>query len=275
MKSTIVSIAVLLIALAPPLATESQGAEPAATALSALALPSATVSAITTTANVAGDPAVLATTTFASIRYRPRRARVRDRYHDSYDTQGFAQVHGGAFDPDGDPSSAAMFGLRAGSSIDERVQLGLGIDWSHRSDRHSIRVSSADLPGGGTSERRLELSRSNSDLMPIMAFLQVSPAGNVGFTPYLGIGGGYELLFVSAEDFETGDNFDATYGGWGWQAWVGAAFPLSGNVRLNGEIFTNQSEVSRDVDDPLSGLTYREIVDVDGAGFRAGLSWGF
>jgi len=44
---------------------------------------------------------------------------------------------------------------------------------------------------------------------------------------------------------------------------------------LNAEVFTNRAELSRDVDDPGSGLKYKEVVDGDGAGFRLGLNWGF
>ena len=39
--------------------------------------------------------------------------------------------------------------------------------------------------------------------------------------------------------------------------------------------FYNYAEVGRDVDDPAGGLTYRELVDANGAGMRFGLSWGF
>ena len=82
------------------------------------------------------------------------------------------------------------------------------------------------------------------------------------------------MLFLSAEGVQPEDNFDATYGGWGWQVWGGAAMPLSGRTRLNAEVFLNNSELDRDIDDPQSGAT-REVVPMDGVGMRFGLSWGF
>jgi len=132
-----------------------------------------------------------------SIYYRPRH-RYREREHfterNSHAT-GFSQIHGGFFDPEGDLSSAALFGFRAGGLIDDHVQLGLGLDWSHRSDRQSEVISQEPLPGGGTSEVRRLLARSSSNLFPMMAFLQIAPGGGLPVVPYFGIGGGYEVLF--------------------------------------------------------------------------------
>ena len=54
----------------------------------------------------------------------------------------------------------------------------------------------------------------------------------------------------------------------------GAKIPLSGRASVLGEIFLNQSEPHRDVDDPVTGQTFREIVKVNGFGMRFGLSWG-
>ena len=212
-----------------------------------------------------------------SVYYRPRH-RYREREHfterNSHAT-GFSQIHGGFFDPEGDLSSAALFGFRAGGLIDDHVQLGLGLDWSHRSDRQSEVISQEPLPGGGTSEVRRLLARSSSNLFPMMAFLQIAPGGGLPVVPYFGIGGGYEVLFLSAEDFQTHEKFDGTFGGWGWQGWAGAALPLSGASKLAAEVFVNRSEVERDVDDPASGETFHQVVNMDGVGLRVGLNWGF
>ena len=85
----------------------------------------------------------------------------------------------------------------------------------------------------------------------------------------------WQVLFLNAEDFSTGEEFDATFSGWMWQLYGGVQFPLSGNARLLGEAFLHQGDAEREVDDVLTGATYREIVDLDGAGMRFGLSWGF
>lgn len=211
----------------------------------------------------------------ASIRRRPRdRWRERDRGTSRYGS--FSQIHGGFFDPEDESSTGALFGFRGGTAVDEHIQLGVGFDWSHRSDRSTAVVSQEPLPGGGTTVRRLELARSSSDLLPFMAFIQFAPGGTGGgVTPYFGLGGGYEVLFVSAEDFASGLDYDATFGGWGWQAWGGLSVPLSGRSSVNVEVYSNQAEVARDVEDPIDGYELRELVNVDGMGMRFGLNWGF
>jgi hypothetical protein len=216
-------------------------------------------------------------TTNESIRYRPRwrRGSNSNPARSSSSMDGYMQLQGGVFDPsENDISNGAMFGMRVGSSIEDKIQVGFQMDWAHRSDKQTEVVGSGPLPGGGTVERRRELSSVSSDLVPLMAFFQVSPTGtHTG--PYLGLAGGYQALFVSAEDFATGDDFDATYDGWGWQAYAGYAFPLSSVSRFTVEGFLNDGDLDRNVDDPVTGVTYREIVDVGGAGIRGGISWSF
>jgi len=106
----------------------------------------------------------------------------------------------------------------------------------------------------------------------MLASIQFSPFSGT-ISPYFGAAAGYEVLFVSAEDFTTGDEFDATYGGWGWQLYGGLTFPLSSRNRFNAEVFMNTADLSRDIDDPAG--TFKETVQMDGVGARFGLSWGF
>ena len=213
-------------------------------------------------------------TTHESIRYRPRWRDEPSRRYGSDNLNGYVQLHGGVFDPTGDVSNGALFGLRAGTNVDDRVQVGVQLDWSHRGDRQTEVVGSGSLPGGGSVERRRELSSVSSDLVPVMAFVQVAPTGTHQ-GPYVGVAGGYQALFVSAQDFSTGDDFSATYDGWGWQFYGGYAFPISSVTRLTLEAFANNAQLDRNVDDPATGVTYREIVDGGGAGLRGGVSWSF
>jgi len=212
-----------------------------------------------------------------SIRYRPRRRhrdRDEDRWTERSRSSGYAQFHGGVFDPEDAGANGALFGMRIGGSMEDKAQVGVALDWSHRSDRNAEVVRTEPLPGGGTVERRVELARSSFDLVPLLAFIQVTPAGSDA-GPYFGIGGGYEALFVNAEDFVSGADYEATFDGWGWQAWGGFAFPMTRDVRLNIEVFANGGDLDREVDDEINGYTVREIVNVDGGGARFGLSWAF
>lgn len=209
-------------------------------------------------------------TRYDGLRYRERGRRPR-----ALESASVSQIHGGFLDPDGSERSGFLLGLRAGPQIDQNVQVGGMIDWAHKSDNQSTIISRQPGPGGSTIETRREVSRSSSDLVPIMGFIQLSTDDNMPIIPYFGAGGGYEVRWLSAKDLQTGDDFSATYGGWGWELWGGVAMPLSGRSRLTGEVFVNGAELGRDVDDPLTGDTFRETVKADGVGMRFGLAWGF
>lgn len=206
----------------------------------------------------------------AGVAYRPRRSG----YGRRVDSQGVSQIHLGFFDPDGDPARKFLVGIRGGPMLDSHIQIGAGIDWAHDSD-HAASIRSSEIgPGGTPITVQREIARSSTDLFPIMAFLQVSADDDMAVVPYFGGAAGYQLMNLSADDFETGESFDATYGGWGWQLWGGAALPLSGRTRFTGEVFINGAELGRDVNDPLFG-DYRETVKADGVGARFGIAWGF
>ncbi len=204
------------------------------------------------------------------VHYRPRRG-----YGSRNDASGVSQVHLGFFDPEGSRGEQFLIGIRGGPMLDPHVQLGLGLDWIHKNEKTSSVTSSQNGPGGTPIEVRQDLARASSHLFPIMAFVQFSADDNMAVVPFFGAGAGYQVLLLSAEDFTTGAEYDGTFGGWGWQVWGGAALPLSGRTRVTGELFVNGGELTRDVEDDFLGTSYRETVNVDGAGLRLGLAWGF
>ncbi len=209
---------------------------------------------------------------YESLRYRPRRER---GYRESGPRpESFSQLHLGFLDPQGPEASGVLVGFRGGLAVDPHIQIGGELDWSHRGDSQTAVISEGPGPGGTVITTRADLSRSSSDLVPLLGFVQVS-ASELRVIPYFGLGAGYEVLHLSAEDFVTRQEFKGTFGGFGWQAWGGVALPLSGRSRLNAEVFANNAELSRDVEDPSTGQTFRETVDRDGAGMRVGLAWGF
>lgn len=215
------------------------------------------------------EPARTSGTRNDAIRYRSRGSRRAPV------VESPAQLHLGFFDYDGGGDHGSFVaGLRGGPLVDPHIQVGGGIDWVHRSDDQTVVAGDPYTQGGTVITPTRVLSRASADLIPFQLFLQVSGDENSSVIPFGGISGGYQLLFLSAEDFATQASFDATFGGWGWQAWGGLGIPLSGQSRLTGEVFLNQSAPERDVTDP-SGFEYRERVNADGVGARFGLQWGF
>jgi hypothetical protein len=232
--------------------------------------------ALTTSDGYARSPESAERTRYEAVRYRPRSRRT---YSDNGpQSPAISTVHAGFFDPSGGFGNGLVLGFRAGPQVDPHVQIGAGVDWWYKHEAQTQQVGGGEFPIGGTFEQQREISHFTANLLPIMAFVQVTGDDNMSVIPYGGAGVGYEALFLSGQGRDALDqpfDFDATYGGFGWQAWGGVMFPLSGRARVNAELFGNFSELSREVDDPTTGETIREIVDMNGIGGRLGITWGF
>lgn len=184
------------------------------------------------------------------------------------------QLHGGFYDPEGATENDFMGGLRIAAG--EGIQIGLGGDWGYSTRSTTIPTGGVTLPGGGSVPQTLvELTEVNMQLVPVMGILQIVPQRARGLLPYIGGGGGYEWLFVKGTDINTGGPFEASYGGWGWQAWAGLGISLGGDARINAEYFWNNAIVGRDVYDASLGVVYREEHELRGGGVRAGIGFMF
>ncbi len=255
----IAAIAAALMAASIAPVNSNAAAEPSALALPASAL------------NLVESPG-LPELVFAGVHYRPRRSGDWGR---RVDASGVTQLHVGFYDPDGDAGQRFLVGARGGPMMDSHVQLGVGVDWAHRTENISSVSRSSTGPGGTTITTKQDLARASTNFFPFMGFIQLSADDNRGVIPYFGAAVGYQVMGLSADDFVTGNSFSATYGGWGWQLWGGAAFPLSGRSRVTGEVYINNAELGRDVTDQPTGITYHETVNANGAGLRVGIAWGF
>ena len=208
---------------------------------------------------------------YESSRYRPRRARS----YGGWRARGVSQIHAGFLDPKGATDAGFLAGFRGGQKIDDVVEIGLGLDWRNKSGRSFETAQETIGPGGERIVVRRDLASYSSNLFPMLLYLQVSGPSHLTLVPYAGAAASWQVLFLQADDFTTGQTFDGTYDGFGWQVWGGAALPLSGRSRLLGEVFLNKAELNRDTFDEVSGQDVRETVIVDGVGARFGLSWGF
>jgi hypothetical protein len=212
-------------------------------------------------------------TTLEAVSFQPRRAPYHAPSAASH-WRGVSQLHAGFLDPDGPSEVGFDMGFRAGHEVDQMFQLGVGLDWRTKSGNTTSLAHSSLGPGGETIVTQIEAAHFSSNLLPVLAYAQLSgPARRI--VPYVGIAGSWQVLFLQADDYTTGQRFDATYNGWGWQAWGGAGITMVGRTRLIGEVFMNQGNVGRDVYDPYYGAVVRETISTDGFGVRGGVSWGF
>lgn len=209
--------------------------------------------------------------TLQTVGYRPRSARPHYGAPPGFGSQ--TQIHGGFFNPQSGSGQGFVLGMRGGPNVSENVQLGVAMDWEHRSDQSGNIVGTSNGPGGTVIVTR-QIASSSENTFPLLAYLQVSGSDKRMIVPYVGIGGGYEIVSLYATDYATSSTFSATYGGWGWQSWAGVRVPFGGHSGVLAEAFLNQATAYRNVYDPFYGLTLRESVNLDGYGARFGLSWG-
>ena len=266
--------AALVAALLPVSAAASPGASGSLLQNPSFMVPlvSVTPTAVFAAEGAAPPTLALATPFVGGVGYRPRAYRSRASVMPTT-----TQVHAGFFDPTDNFSTGFVGGFRMGPQVDPHVQIGLALDWWHRSESATMDLGEVPLPGGSGTER-LVLSKTSADLLPILAFVQVSGDENLPVIPYGGFGAGYEWLFLSADNYLTSESFEQTFGGFGWQVWGGAGIPLDRRTRVNGEVFYNGSEVGSDVDVMIDGFgpaTVRDVVKVNGLGMRFGICWGF
>ena len=207
-----------------------------------------------------------------AVRYQPAQQEQFD--NPASDRPIVSQLHGGYFDASANNTNPFIVGMRAGPMIDKRLQVGLMLDWVHQTKNLANVLSTSQGPGSITVSTQQDTARALLNLVPIMAFAQASGFGLLYFVPYIGAAGGYEVLVLSADNFVNGQSFEANFGGWGYQIYAGVGLPLGSRTRLNGELFVNEATLSKTVTD-ANGVTAKQVVDMNGIGFRLGLAWGY
>lgn len=262
-------------AMALTIAASSAGA---AATNSAFTLPVADgasfASAVAPQVNAIIEPAPM---TFAGVVYQPRshvtQAVPVQIPAEPAGPRSQVQIHGGFFQPDGGLSDGFVAGMRGGPMLSPNAEVGLSADWQYRSSEQLQPVSNATGPGGTPITTSRQVSSFSESTFPLLAFFQLSVDPDRFIAPYAGIGGGYEIVTLSATDFVSGSSFNATYGNWGWQAWAGARIKVARQAGIFAEAFRNECTAKRDVNDALTNQTLRESVNVDGVGMRFGLSF--
>lgn len=220
---------------------------------------------------------VLASESYASKSDRPirrRRPGNYDYYRDSRRPAYFANLGLGTFDPSSQPGRGFLFNSAFGGEINDAMDLGISLQWYHRSTGGSQIISEFEDPAGNVGQRVVETSDVTTDLVPVMGFLRVRIPVTGSVQPYVGAGLGWEWLNVEGTDDE-GFPFSDDYDGMGAQVFGGANINVAPNAALYGEAVYNASTVSAEFYDSFYGGTVRDEIDMDGFGIHGGLRFRF
>ncbi len=187
--------------------------------------------------------------------------------------QSVIKIKIGTFNPK-DAKAGFIGGISTGRQVDERVDFGIGADLFIRKFTQETSVGSVDSLGQITPEvTQTEISYSMYGL-PIMVHIDVRILPNAIVIPYAGIAGGYELLFSREANYLEDKKDNRLYGGFGWQATVGAEYPFGSASAILGEILYNGCTLSRSQGSSEAGFPLHEELDFSGLGFRLGFRLG-
>jgi opacity protein-like surface antigen len=190
----------------------------------------------------------------------------RMRIYSTRTRTGALHIHGGAFRPIDANALSANLGARLGINIGSPILFGVSGGWTHYT-KNLLQPVSSELPG---IEPKTILATASAQLLPAMVFMQATLTEQFFLVPYVGIGAGYEWLFLRAQDFRDGSDTKQTYKNWGWEWYAGAGLKISQGLRVDGEAFYNGALLKRDVVD-TNGVGWTETLDLAGVGARIGL----
>ena len=187
----------------------------------------------------------------------------------SFGQSGIFAVQAGYLNPK-DAKAGLMVGGTFGTSIDEAVDLGIGIDIFHNSYSDESHVASSDQSGLSTNTyiTNVEYTRT---IIPINLVINVK----LPVCRYMGYfirgGIGYQFLFSKEKNYELEKNETRRFGGLGWQGGAGLYYDVGRRSTVIADIFYNNAKVSRSVENSVKGLPTSERISLSGLGFRLGV----
>ncbi len=181
----------------------------------------------------------------------------------------------GAFNPQ-DAKAGFIAGITTGRQVDEKVDFGLGVDLFVRQFTQKSVVGSGSSPGGSTTTTTQTDVDYSMFGLPIMVHLNIRLLPNSIVRPYVGLAGGYEILFSREANYQVTPAVKDSrlYGGFGWQLMLGGEYALGSSSGLLAEILYNGCTVKRSAGDNAVGIPTHEELDFSGLGFRLGVRIG-
>jgi hypothetical protein len=188
--------------------------------------------------------------------------------HEPRSHTGAIHLHGGVWTPTNATNTNAMLGLRIGANMGTPVLFGVLTGWTYHKKSLYDTVPPSGPPG---LSPRTVVATGSANLIPAMAFLQVTLTQKFFLAPYMGVAAGYEWLYLKAHDYRTTADTSLTYSNPAWEWYAGMGIRLSRGVRVDGEVYYNGATLGRDVYD-TAGHLLKETVDMNGPGARIGLN---
>ena len=180
------------------------------------------------------------------------------------------EIRGGYLNPK-DTDAGLILGGSYGISIDERVDLSLGIDYFRKNYTKETEVADTSFVSGVQERTVVRELEYNTSLLPISANVNIRMPFQPPLYWYFGGSISYQFLFNEENNYEKGISEKRTYKGWGWMLRAGIEYTIGSRSSIIAEAIYNIGKVKRDTDQVQEGLPIWDEVDVSGLGFRVGL----
>ena len=170
-----------------------------------------------------------------------------------------------------DAKGGMLVGLMLGTSVDEAVDIGVGVDFYYKTYSEESRVQ-GPTQAGGTSEFITTTVDYSRTIIPLNVSINVKLPTSQYFGYNLRGSVGYQFLLSREKNYELDVDKTRKFGGIGWQAAAGLFYHVGTRSTLLADVFFNSCEVSRSLGKTTEGLPVTERVDLSGLGFRVGIS---
>ena len=177
----------------------------------------------------------------------------------------------GGFYPEESLDNGIIFGLHLKRPVDERMDFGFSAEYFGVKSTDSTEIQKNDFTAGNE-----ELEESYI-MVPIFLTLDYRLIIDFPFTPFVGGGAGYILLWDKYDNYyhdsSIEEDYTDLYHGFGWEAYGGIMMNISTKSVLVGEAFYTSGKPSckeKDDEDAIGRPTRTEL-DISGWGFRIGI----
>ncbi len=179
------------------------------------------------------------------------------------------EFNGGYFNAK-DVGGGLIFGGSYGISVDERVDLSLGLAYFHKSYVKETAVADTDFVSGIHEKWVMKELEYSTHLLPLMANVNIRFPFQPPLYWYIGASASYQFLFNTENNFGAGIKEKRNYRGFGWIARAGIEYTIGSRSSVILEAIYNSAKLIGS-EEKKEGLPIWNEVNVSGLGFRAGL----
>ena len=181
----------------------------------------------------------------------------------------YSEFKAGILNPK-DAKTGWMFTYGTGQTIDESFSWLVEFNLYKKTYDERSKVYNEDLDEYTVTQE----IQNNSWLAPIMFKItfdkKIAPASPIIIRGSAGVG--YQFMWNTEKNYETGKDQSLFYHGFAYQVSAGAGLQVSSSAIIFGEAFYHGGKVKRDKED-INGFPTWAEKDVSGLGFRVGINF--